>query len=623
MTNQRFTRREGVPSRAETWVRQRRATRLERGEQRQSGQALPLAAVGIFVMCLGVIATMNLGQAVHQRIKLQNTADSAAYTLAAMEARTFNYIAFLNRAQLAHYNTAAVIQSYMTYVGYHRGAMATALYAVTTYAQAHQDQAQNETCPYCPYTLTEAVAIAAQVAAEVLLGMINNLDQATHRLGHWLVEAMAIFNKDQIWRTQLARAALMNVNIVTGMQQYIEKLDPDISFGSGSSAILNAVVNMAMNSIEYYQTFDNASGVNPYFIALIADANRVGQNGAFTQASDDQTKDAHRLMAELANATRSPDFVFDRAESVTKSAAVLGFFVGRKRGATKFTEGHDMDGAEISAIRSEQNYPLSKTLASDDYHDSGTVMAVLLGYATWRGGNELGDAIAAYEDDGKHYFYKGVNSSQDKQPVPGGDGGSYAPQGSSQMQEEEIMDDDENAAWPGFAPYFKFNARADRTADYNQPSTWIFLNKHHENFQSAGSGSLGGRGGQYAPWRASFSMQNGTQEFSLDTTIGGQRNSYFLEGLSVLARGMAYYHRPGRDTWGEHPNFFNPFWRARLAPVGQKLQAFWERYVGSNINYNAGDNANAGQQVLSALVNVLRAAQMDVFTSLITSLITH
>jgi hypothetical protein len=32
---------------------------------------------------------------------------------------------------------------------------------------------------------------------------------------------------------------------------------------------------------------------------------------------------------------------------------------------------------------------------------------------------------------------------------------------------------------------------------------------------------------------------------------------------------MTYYHRPG--NWAEHPNFFNPFWRAKLAPIGQRF----------------------------------------------------
>ena len=56
---------------------------LGRRARDERGQALPLAAVGILMMCLGVIVTLNLGQAVHEKIRLQNNADAAAYSLAA------------------------------------------------------------------------------------------------------------------------------------------------------------------------------------------------------------------------------------------------------------------------------------------------------------------------------------------------------------------------------------------------------------------------------------------------------------------------------------------------------------------------------------------------------------
>ncbi len=38
-------------------------------------------------------------------------------------------------------------------------------------------------------------------------------------------------------------------------------------------------------------------------------------------------------------------------------------------------------------------------------------------------------------------------------------------------------------------------------------------------------------------------------------------------GLTVVSRGQVYYHRPG--NWTEQPNFFNPYWRPRLASVWQ------------------------------------------------------
>ena len=57
----------------------------------------------------------------------------------------------------------------------------------------------------------------------------------------------------------------------------------------------------------------------------------------------------------------------------------------------------------------------------------------------------------------------------------------------------------------------------------------------------------------------------------IDMTVGkrGIFNTGAFKGLNALSRGQAYYHRPG--SWKEHPNFFNPFWRAKLAPVGEKL----------------------------------------------------
>ena len=53
---------------------------------------------------------------------------------------------------------------------------------------------------------------------------------------------------------------------------------------------------------------------------------------------------------------------------------------------------------------------------------------------------------------------------------------------------------------------------------------------------------------------------------SLDTTLYRQllRLGRALD-RNAVARAMTYYHRPG--NWKEHPNFFNPFWRAKLAPV--------------------------------------------------------
>jgi len=79
----------------------------------EEGQSLVIACVALLVLALGVMTTVNLGRAIHQRIGLQNTADASSYSMAAMEARAFNYYAFANRTQIVHYVSAMIFMSYL------------------------------------------------------------------------------------------------------------------------------------------------------------------------------------------------------------------------------------------------------------------------------------------------------------------------------------------------------------------------------------------------------------------------------------------------------------------------------------------------------------------------------
>ena len=64
----------------------------------QRGQVMPLAAVSVLVLALMVFLNMNILRSVHERIRLQNYADSRAFSMAVQEARTFNFFAYSNRA---------------------------------------------------------------------------------------------------------------------------------------------------------------------------------------------------------------------------------------------------------------------------------------------------------------------------------------------------------------------------------------------------------------------------------------------------------------------------------------------------------------------------------------------
>lgn len=74
-----------------------------------SGQALVPALIFLLVGGIGLYIAFNSFQMTSAKIKLQNTADAAAYTAAILQARDYNFSAYTNRAMVANQVTAAQI----------------------------------------------------------------------------------------------------------------------------------------------------------------------------------------------------------------------------------------------------------------------------------------------------------------------------------------------------------------------------------------------------------------------------------------------------------------------------------------------------------------------------------
>jgi len=91
------------------------------GRRTKRGQAIVLLAVTAAIVAFTVLTTLSIGSAVENRIRLQQTADAAAYSMAVQEARTFNYFAFSNRAIVAHYVAIMSIYGYMSYLALYEG----------------------------------------------------------------------------------------------------------------------------------------------------------------------------------------------------------------------------------------------------------------------------------------------------------------------------------------------------------------------------------------------------------------------------------------------------------------------------------------------------------------------
>ncbi|CAE6747186.1 pilus assembly protein TadG-related protein [Paraburkholderia haematera] len=81
-----------------------------------SGQALVPALLFLLVGCIGLYVAFNSFQMTSAKIKLQNTADAAAYSAAVLQARDYNFSAYTNRAMVANQVTAAQIVALKSWI---------------------------------------------------------------------------------------------------------------------------------------------------------------------------------------------------------------------------------------------------------------------------------------------------------------------------------------------------------------------------------------------------------------------------------------------------------------------------------------------------------------------------
>lgn len=622
----------------------------KREDLRKSGQVIVLGMMGLFIMALAVILTLNIGHAIHEKIKLQNAADAASYSIAAREAQVFNFFAFTNRAQIAHYSLALTLQSYINYLSFVYGSYGIVRDMTWNAATVYYKICETAVDPYLKSLYCALYGVAEAIADGLFTPLVEGVDNLLHRqpilLGYPLdrgvaeiIDGITELNKNALWRAQLQQGLLLNTILLSGGYPFIERNDPNVNFSA-----LN-LFNATLNEIEYWKVFDRGGGLNFSLIGVISNLSDIWSPRIHNKDNcDEDVVYARKVMTEMVNGSRwgpsnQSHFVTDRSDYFP-----FNIFVGvvdifafwEHRGQTRLINTQNYN-FPIREIRQDSDsspiYYEGKVIASDDYipyeiTQSFTIIQTpfsRFGSAIWsevRGSNQQGDVV------GVHYGYKKPQESSWSPNNPG-----IMPPGTiifSPIGIEEIYCallsahreenwprnissyDDHNWSheWKGIVAFPKFNPSPDPSADYNQPSVWIFLNKPPENMER--------------PWTLDFSMRFGDQVIELDTTVGGERQAIFpfLRGVNAISRAQVYYHRvrPGFDgssNWQEHPNFFNPFWNARLAPISLKLKQLYDDIVSNRLHL---DTSN---QVIRGGINFLRNALGELFFDLVTSLMTH
>jgi hypothetical protein len=546
--------------------------------KRERGQSALLAVVGLIILAIGMYTSYNLSRTVYEKIQLQNAADATAYSIATMEARTFNFIAFANRAQAANYVQMMEAQSLLSNATYLEGVAGYTGDLFQSFGRFLRAAAK-------VWSYLKPLADMLMAAGRTAETAHGAMEPAVSAMETWSTKFVQLqTTKNHALFAVSAMIALSTaLQVATGGEEIAQMNDPNARY-TWASWLLSG-----LNTASYASAFDAAS---------------------FGMSGDEEQRQARRAMTEIVHGSRystpklGQDYVVARealdhmghlvsaitdvVNAPTKKKgrryremarkvldAMMGEFVGTTKlletgdssrlpdlGDTKLADPHRSDLAEGEWLTAKDHGKLlmfgrlskigfaSVTSGVDEFrHCRYSKPDSKYGAKNMNPLSALSRALSLYhirEQTADRYgfeqCYSGASHDTDhrwRSAVPGLLAG-------------------------GMASYLKFAPQrdgisAERTG-FNQPDVWMMFNKRPSDMALGGSGDL------------DFEIERvggPTQRAGLDARIGEDvrgniGEAFFPDGINVMARAQVYYHRPG--AWQEPPNFFNPYWGARLAP---------------------------------------------------------
>ncbi len=489
-----------------TAAEQARAVRAVSGAVPNRGQTLVAFALTLLLLTLMVLVTLQLGMRAREKIEAQMVADTAAYSQAIATARTYNMVAVMNRARVAHYVALLGTESLVSWAGLIRGSadnVAAALDACGAAAAA---------------AALRASAAAADPAWEVADD--DSGDQARDHQGqagliraatqdYYVSQLMAAQLQGQALAGRIARLANPELRApALGDAKSLSEVEPNCTTGAACmQSDGRAFLSATMGSRGWVFTTDRAAATTAGGTgALAAVVNTAGGGSGFGDDPWYGTVDpgvpaerAQRLETMHGEGAWAEDHGGSATIQIagcTAPAAVSSAFV-MSSAREVVTDRHSYSGIDVGRPEAVRHTLLSCPPAVPG---CPSVVGGVLSFNR----SQLGQFG---NDHGQPKLYA-------------------------------IIERD-------------YRARA-----FDDPWALLF----NFQFMRAGPGRMfdnGNRAGDFlSPGRADLSRQ------------------------VAMGAGIAYYHRPrinGGGGFQEPPNFWNPFWRATLAPpdrdVGDRLNA--------------------------------------------------
>ncbi|OJH40869.1 TadE/TadG family type IV pilus assembly protein [Cystobacter ferrugineus] len=488
--------------------------RLRRDER---GQAMIIGAIAMLVLAIMVMTSVTIGHGVYSKIKLQDAADAQSYSIAVKEARAYNFLAYTNRAMVVHYSAMLTMMSYVSH----------ALYLEKTVGTAAK---------YLKYIPgVGAIFAAIEQAIKAWVKVVDILAQT--------VIPILTFINIGLWVAQEALLYATVLDIMTSSDSPpLKGTDPKAEHGfvmrqGGLSAILSALNNWDMNQ-------GNARN----FLHVMDDGPVSGGNHDIPFPDPTGMKKRMRLLKD-SNSLKDPDMAKYRllmgniANGVRKRWTAEGegpFLIGRRWslnlclivGGVKINKVADTQIKSLAESGSENRR--DQLFASDDISMRVEVPCVgPFRRTVFRFNYRI--RVVADNEDGYHQASLGGGFGQKS---------------------------DKHHNWKGITPFL--------LADPSYWSPWSYHFGYPCNVVYVTKDMIGSR--EVFELKTRFLAGSGSgrieNDGELDMTWNEVGEGMFADqtgGMLAISVGRAIYHRPG--DWKEQPNFFNPLWTARLAPI--------------------------------------------------------
>ncbi|MBW2702200.1 MAG: hypothetical protein JRF33_15385 [Deltaproteobacteria bacterium] len=477
----------------------------------ERGQTIVLGALGVLVVALMMFITLNVGNSIFEKIRIQQVADSAAFSTATQEARAFNFYAYTNRANIANLVAAMSAHSSMTMANSVPGMFYAA--RDNFYNFAIREFAFCALCcwPYCFSNCIHCIhgikdldaAWNLEDRGDELNDMVEDIDeQLTSLIDLIDIHMMSIAAGQSIMAAGMI-LQLQGNDIPTKIQ---EKFARNAELGSASPYA----------SLAFYlkaHLHDEVKEITKYLASEIANGSRHNEPLISLFGNDFLTdRDIVTQALWTFPLTLVPDLLYENTDNVD------GLSVPFSHDGEAYTE----PGGDSSF-----------TVNSDDKG-----MVISSAFQCWI---SMIPWISSYE----------YNLTTDK------DGGDHSGKGFSCDEDHKLSCLDGAINHYCFMPF-----HADHEAiDFNQPHVYVTISQDLSINGDAEAAEM--------PWELNASGSVDVSAVWEGPPAKVQIANQLNDGVAI-SKALVYYHFPSvasnGDGWKEHPNFFNPYWKAKLQP---------------------------------------------------------